>query len=64
MRRRGAEHDLSRAVAPIRVGRLTFRTLHGFDRRKYASADRLVTISLPAIEGETHKMTVVREIEL
>lgn len=63
MRRRHDEHDLSRAVSPIRVGRFTFRTLHG-PKRRYAQTDHLLTISLPAIEGEKQKMTVVREIEL
>ena len=65
------EIDLSRACQPIQGASFTFRTLHAPDARwgagrsaqRQSPIDRMITVTLPAIEGEKHKpiahMTII-----
>ncbi len=60
----------SQTPAPIRGGKFTFRTLHAPDKRRgmhgdpQFTLDKLMTFTLPAIEGEDHKMVCSMEVAL
>lgn len=53
---------------PIRGGSFTFRTFHSDNRKKAGpgqfTIDKLVTITLPAIEGEVHKTIPTMQVLL
>jgi hypothetical protein len=55
-----AEHG----CAPIKGAGFTFRTLTGPPSRQARTLDRLITITLPAIDGEEHKMVPTMEVRL
>jgi len=66
MKRR--EHRADRGCAPIRGAAFTFRTLHPPEGRRGVDGgitiDKKITITLPAIDGEEHKMTEHMKVEL
>lgn len=67
IRERGEGIDRSHGCKPIKGGSFTFRTFHGFDhgeRGERRMLDRLVTVTLPAIDGEEHKIVPTMEVEL
>jgi len=67
---RRRDFDLRRGCAPIRGGKFTFRTLHAPDNRRGAhgepqfTLDKRMTVTLPAIEGEEHKMVPCMSVHL
>lgn len=65
--------EMSRAIAPIRGGKFTFRTWAddrfgaGRGRRDHGvvlTLDRLVTVTLPAISGADHTIIPHMEVQL
>lgn len=62
--------ELSRKIEPIRGGYFTFRTFadgefgKGRSKETGGTLDRLVTVTLPAIDGEDHKIVPHMEVVL
>lgn len=67
VRVRGANIDRGHGCAPIKGGSFTFRSFHGPDRGERGTRrmlDRMITITLPAIDGEDHKIVPHMEVNL
>jgi hypothetical protein len=62
------EIDMSRKIKPILGGPVTFRTLadgaFGLAKEDRRMIDRLVTITLPAIDGENWKIKPTMSVDL
>jgi hypothetical protein len=64
------EFTTEHGCAPIKGASFTFRTLNAPDGRfghgtrgpRITTLDRLITITLPAIDGEDHKMVPTMEV--
>ncbi len=71
-RKRRDEFRAEHSCQPIYGGKFTFRTLSPPDARwgqgrsaeRSAPMDRLITVTLPAIEGENHKTVACMKVIL